>query len=118
MLKMVKKVSLKYDFRGSGWLNVRKNASISANGTLCEDIECDSPSMAAALVAGGARNGLTSGRIIAELLKAKTESEVFEFKEAKFNYDTNKIKNILQAMKKDKIIQMNKSSISREWILV
>lgn len=53
------KLSLKYDFRGSGWLNVRKNASVSANGTLREDIECDSPSMAAALVAGGARNGLT-----------------------------------------------------------
>ena len=53
------KLSLEYDFRGSGWLNVRKNVSISANGTLREDIECDSPSMAAALVAGGARNGLT-----------------------------------------------------------
>ncbi|MBR2899040.1 MAG: DUF4357 domain-containing protein [Fibrobacter sp.] len=53
------KLSLKYDFRGSGWLNVRKNASISADGTLRKDIECDSPSMAAALVAGGARNGLT-----------------------------------------------------------
>lgn len=53
------KLSLKYDFRGSGWLNVRKNASVGADGMLCEDIECDSPSMAAAFVAGGARNGLT-----------------------------------------------------------
>lgn len=53
------KLSLKYDFRGSGWMNVRKNASVGADGTLREDIECDSPSMAAALVAGGARNGLT-----------------------------------------------------------
>ena len=53
------KLSLKYDFRGSGWLNVRKNASVSADGTLREDLECDSPSMAAAFVAGGARNGLT-----------------------------------------------------------
>ena len=53
------KLSLKYDFRGSGWLDVRKNASISANGTLREDVECDSPSMAAAFVAGGPRNGLT-----------------------------------------------------------
>ena len=53
------KLSPKYDFRGSGWLNVRKNASISANGILRKNIECDSPSMAAALVAGGARNGLT-----------------------------------------------------------
>jgi hypothetical protein len=53
------KLSLKYDFRGSGWMNVRKNASVGADGTLREDIECDSPSMAAAFVAGGARNGLT-----------------------------------------------------------
>jgi len=53
------KLSLKYDFRGSGWMNVRKNASVGVDGTLREDIECDSPSMAAAFVAGGARNGLT-----------------------------------------------------------
>ena len=53
------KLSLKYDFRGAGWMNVRKNASVGADGTLREDIECDSPSMAAAFVAGGARNGLT-----------------------------------------------------------
>lgn len=53
------KLSLKYEFRGSGWMNVRKNASVSDDGTLREDIGCESPSMAAALVAGGARNGLT-----------------------------------------------------------
>lgn len=53
------KLSLKYDFRGSGWMEVRKNASVSADGTLRKDIVCDSPSMAAALVAGGQRNGLT-----------------------------------------------------------
>lgn len=53
------KLSLKYDFRGSGWMNVRKNVSVGADGALREDIECDSPSMAAAFVAGGARNGLT-----------------------------------------------------------
>ncbi|MCQ2063296.1 MAG: DUF4357 domain-containing protein [Fibrobacter sp.] len=36
-----------------------QNASVSADGTLRNDIVCDSPSMAAALVAGGQRNGLT-----------------------------------------------------------
>ena len=30
----------------------------------------------------------------------------------------NKIKNILQALKKDKIIQIDKTSTSREWVLV
>lgn len=53
------KLSLKYDFHNLGWLNVRMNSSISAKGMLREDVECDSPSMAAALVAGGSRNGLT-----------------------------------------------------------
>ena len=52
------KLSLDYEFRGSGWMEVRKNASVSADGTLRKDIVCDSPSMAAALVAGGQRNGL------------------------------------------------------------
>lgn len=53
------KLSLDYEFRGSGWMEVRKNASVSADGMLRKDIVCDSPSMAAALVAGGPRNGLT-----------------------------------------------------------
>lgn len=34
------------------------------------------------------------------------------------NQKKNKIKNILQTMKKDKVIQIDKSSTSREWILV
>lgn len=35
---------------------------------------------------------------IAELLKAKTETEVLEFKEAKFNYDTNKLGKYFSAL--------------------
>ena len=35
---------------------------------------------------------------IAELLKAKTETEVLEFKEAKFNYDTDKLGRYFSAL--------------------
>ena len=52
------KMSLEYHFRGSGWLETRKKASISSSGELLKDVECTSPSMAAALVAGGPRDGL------------------------------------------------------------
>lgn len=52
------KMSLDYQFRGSGWMEVRKNANISSSGELLSDIECSSASMAAALVAGGPRDGL------------------------------------------------------------
>lgn len=70
------KLSLDYEFRGSGWTEVRKNASVSADGKLCKDIECDSPSMAAALVAGGQRNGLVfwkdkNKKLLKELEKIK-----------------------------------------------
>lgn len=52
------KMSLDYQFRGSGWMEVRKNANVSSSGELLSDIECSSASMAAALVAGGPRDGL------------------------------------------------------------
>lgn len=52
------KMSLDYQFRGSGWMDVRKNANVSSSGELLSDIECSSASMAAALVAGGPRDGL------------------------------------------------------------
>lgn len=52
------KMSLDYQFRGSGWMEVRKNANVSSSGELRSDIECSSASMAAALVAGGPRDGL------------------------------------------------------------
>lgn len=51
------KLALDYNFRASGWLEVRRNAKIKADGTLLKDIECSSSSMAACLVAGGERNG-------------------------------------------------------------
>ena len=53
------KLSLKYEFRSPGWTNVREKASVSPNGILRSDVECESSSMAAYLVAGGPRNGLT-----------------------------------------------------------
>ena len=53
------KLSLKYEFRSPGWTNVRENASVSPNGILRSDVECESSSMAAYLVAGGPRNGLS-----------------------------------------------------------
>lgn len=52
------KMSLDYQFRGSGWMEVRKNANVSSSGELRSDIECSSASMAAALVAGSPRDGL------------------------------------------------------------
>lgn len=51
-------LSLDYKFSSTGWAEVRKNAVVSADGKLRKDIECDSSSMAAYLVAGGQRNGL------------------------------------------------------------
>ena len=41
-----------------GWASVAITAKISANGVLQKDLKCSSPSMAAALIAGGSRNGL------------------------------------------------------------
>ena len=41
-----------------GWASVAGTAKISANGVLQKDLKCSSPSMAAALIAGGSRNGL------------------------------------------------------------
>lgn len=42
------------------WISTRKEMQLDNNGLLIEDIECSSPSMAAALVVGQAANGWTS----------------------------------------------------------
>lgn len=38
-----------------GWASVARTAKISAKGALQKDLECSSPSMAAALIAGGSK---------------------------------------------------------------
>ena len=38
-----------------GWASVAGTAKISANGVLQKDLKCSSPSMAAALIAGGSK---------------------------------------------------------------
>jgi len=52
-------LSLKYDLSKSpSWQSVRELANVDEHGVLQSEIECDSSSMAATIVAGGARNGL------------------------------------------------------------
>ena len=53
---------LALDYKGinpPGWRVVRDSLKLTKDGRLVKNLECTSPSMAAALVAGGARSGLS-----------------------------------------------------------
>lgn len=57
-----------------GWRKVRESLKLSKDGRLSKDLECSSPSMAAAMVAGGARSGFSfwknkEGKTMKELIK-------------------------------------------------
>ena len=45
-----------------GWRKIRESLKLSKDARLSKDLECSSPSMAAALVAGGARSGFSFWR--------------------------------------------------------
>ena len=62
------------DVNSPGWREVRDTLKLTKEGKIVKDLECSSPSMAAALVAGGARNGLSfwkneDGKTMKELIK-------------------------------------------------
>lgn len=49
-------------YKITSWLQIRQGLKLNANSELLEDIECSSPSMAAALAIGQNANGWTSWR--------------------------------------------------------
>ena len=48
------------EYKTPSWIAVRKDMKLDHNGSLLNDVECSSPSMAAALVVGQSANGWTS----------------------------------------------------------
>lgn len=74
VLKSKSQLATNYDGIGpSGWRDIRESLVLSADNLIKKDLECSSPSMAAALVAGGARSGLTfwkdkSGKSMKDLI--------------------------------------------------
>lgn len=57
-----------------GWRKIRETLKLTKDGELSKNLKCSSPSMAAALVAGNARNGLSfwknkAGKTMKDLIK-------------------------------------------------
>ncbi len=48
------------EYKTPSWIAVRKDVKVGNDGNLLKDVECSSPSMAAALVVGQSANGWTS----------------------------------------------------------
>ena len=60
ILKKGSKIAPYKSYHTPSWITTRSEMKIDAEGILLEDVECSSPSMAAALVVGQAANGWKS----------------------------------------------------------
>lgn len=64
ILKNGSKIAPYKNYHSPSWIAARQGMKLDAEGVLLEDVECSSPSMAAALVVGHSANGWTSWRNI------------------------------------------------------
>lgn len=62
ILKKGSKIAPYKNYHTPAWIATRKGMKVDTEGILLEDVECSSPSMAAALVVGQSANGWTSWR--------------------------------------------------------
>lgn len=62
ILKKGSKIAPYKNYHTPSWITTRSEMNIDAEGILLEDVECSSPSMAAALVVGQSANGWTTWR--------------------------------------------------------